>query len=372
MATENPPAYHEVTTGLKELTPEKRESLTAAMVEHFQKPQTTKDLVSEVNALANGVSAVDKLFFNVSVDLGKLTDTGENLKGKWDGYYVRFTNIMKTSKFVGVVMPVIKAVKGPEDEQGRREALDVLKGFLEKVQEGKAIDLTKLEELAHQYSDEFHKLKKDVGDFVGIFTKYADARGATLTTEIKNARDNLKQLNDELTKINAEVTRLGLAMGITAFATAAGAYICAAFLGPIGLIGALIIGLTAIGVEAGFLADAIKRAGNKKTEVDLAQAALDKLVAEQKTLVQLKTRLESQQGEVLTIAQKIDQLGLVWVSLALDAKRLHAELETFASSKPASYTLFQTHIKQTEELYKPLRTGLEAYVKHEAIPEPNK
>ncbi|KAG8780739.1 hypothetical protein FRC12_022637 [Ceratobasidium sp. 428] len=392
MATENPPSYHEVTARLKELTPDQRETFAAAVTEHLQKPETHKDIVSEVVDLANGASQVDKLFFNVSVDLGKLTYTDENLKVKWDGYYEvcaagpagNIPSLLSVSssqsatkaivyldEFTGIILPVLKSVKSADDEQGRRDALAVLKDFLDKVQKGKSIDLKKLEDLGHQYSDQFQKLKNDVGNFIGDFTLYAAARGATLTKEIETAKENLSKLHKELTAINDEVVKWGLALGLTGFGTAVGALIGAAFLGPLGLLGALLVGVIAMGIEAGNLADAVQRAGTKRAQVDLAQLELDKLVAEQKDIALVKARLESKNSDILTIAQKIDQVGLVWVSLALDAERLRSELELFAGSGTGPYILYQTHIKQTEDLYKPLRAGLEAYVKHKGIPDSN-
>lgn len=377
-ATDAPPSYEEAIARLqKEMTPEKREALVVQLVADAEKPELNEKLVKEVGELANTAGELKDLFMGILVDLSKFEYTGTNLKDVWRGYYEEFNALVNQSvgtasqtlsnldEFVDLVIPVIKAITGPEDNAGREQAIKVLNNFINKVSGGKdKIGVEDAEKLLKEYAKSLEQFRVKIASFVPMFIEFAKKHSSEIAEEVKQLTEKLATLNSQLAELEAEATKWAVILGITAIVGGYGAAFAMLALTPLGGLAILITYIIVLGVEVGFLLNATGRIEDKIAEINGVKKRLADLEGEKNLISAVRSRLEKSDGDINTMIKKLGNFGVVWVGIATDAHRFKEALDTLSTTDPKDFTTFRIGVERAESLYKPLRNGLVAYVKN--------
>ncbi|CAE6465515.1 unnamed protein product [Rhizoctonia solani] len=386
MGTEAPPSYDETVRLIKNLSPEKKEVLHAAVITELKKPGMTDKIIEDVGELAKKAAKIQSLFQEVLVALGQFTYTGVNLKDKWESIYEDFKALLEKSigeattasmlidKFVDTVIPVMKVVKDEDDEKHLKAAINLAQRFLKDCDDtmadaGKTGDpLERIHQIATAESKAFKGFEGNITKFQAEFTQYAEG----YTGRVKTQRDIVDGLQANIDSIRTQLMWFGIGMGVTVFAgmIIGPAVIAAAF--PV--VGALIIGVAviALGTEIGCYAELNAELKAKEEELKDANNELEKLRTEQAAARDLKSYLADAKGPLLGLVANIHCFGAFWDTIVVDAKKLHKILEDVSKQEPGQFVAsgeseFQTYLTRSEAYYRPIQAGLQAYITHDTF-----
>ncbi|PPR02764.1 hypothetical protein CVT24_002252 [Panaeolus cyanescens] len=355
-----------------------QEKAQAAMADEVTKPSTQQSLMDEVKALGDSVIVVDEAFERVKIGLGKVDQNDYKDKNgnpvpkyqpTWIGYQKRWTQFLWDSRdvatkteayvrdFIEVIIPEI------EDEEIDDAKLD-LKEFISRTDPfGKELNASETHDKAQKFSQDLIDLQKDLAAFKDTFDEFAKDQEIKLGDDIKKENANIEALKLEIKQCETVVMAMGIALGVTVFATAAGALGSLAALGPVGpfvAIGIVIVGAIAAISELGVLIAYIVKTNDKKQELAEAQRNLADLQAQLDHLHELQAILQSQTADIDTICGRLDRFKAIWGAVAHDAGLILEQLNT-AVNTGGSANAFKRRVEIAKVSYKTLADGLAAY-----------
>ncbi|EUC53598.1 transmembrane protein, putative [Rhizoctonia solani AG-3 Rhs1AP] len=379
MPTDPPPSYDE--TLISDLSEETKEEIRAAVITELNKPETTIKIVEEVSELANKTAEIQSLFQEILVSLGQFTYTGVNFRDKWETIYEDFRALLKTSikeatiasalidKFVDTVIPVMKSVKGEDDEKHMKVAIKLAQKFLKDcddtmVDAGRTDPIDRIHKIATTESEAFKEFEKKITDFQVEFTSYVEGYKGRVAAEVQV----IQILQSEIESIRNKLSWLELGIMGAAILTGvigASVVIMAAF--PV--VGKIILGLSVIALGLQSFAHNKLSAELREKEDQLTEAKnkLARLGEEQTTALNLKAHLATEKGPLLNIIANINSFGAFWDTIVVDAKKLHKILKDISEQEPDQFTEFQTYLTRSEAYYKPIQAGLQAYITHDML-----
>lgn len=398
----NPPTYEEALAQLtqlqsKPLPPSVQAVAQQAMAEKMADPQTATDLLTEVQGLSDSVIKIDAAFERVKQDLGKVDDNNyldkngqpiPKLQPTWIGYQQRFIMLLWDSRatatgteayvrdFLEIIIPEVEAVTN--DDQ-YKDAVADLKEFINRTDPyGGKLNSGETSANGQKFSQAFTDLRRDISAFRDSFDTFAADQKAKLSDQINYLRGEIERLNAEIAKCQTIVAAMGIALGVTVFATAAGAVAALAACGPLGpvvAIGVVIFGAAAAIAELSTLIAYIVKANEYRSERDDDQRQLDDLQQQLATLEQLQTLLKSQDADINDICGRLDQFAAIWAQVAHDAGLIASELQAAvnAADGGGTKTAFKARLELIKTSYSALADGLSEYatqIDKSGVPQP--
>lgn len=357
----------------------------AAMADEASKPETTDKLLEEVRGLSDSLIKIDQAFQRVKIDLGKVDandykDENGNpvprFQPTWIGYQQRFTALLWESRetatateayikdFLEVIIPEVESIQNQDDYE---DAAADLKEFVGRTDPfGKKLNSDETKDHAQKHSQAFTDLRRDLQEFEGTFKDFAKFHEGELNKEVARLQGEITRLDAEIKKCETIVTAMAIALGVTLFATAAGAVASLAAFGPVGpfvAIGVVIVGAIAAISELGVLIAYIVKGNEYRSERYDDQTKLEDLQAQLEVIKRLKSTLEAQKTDIDDICGRIDRISAIWAMVAHDAKLISEGLQAAISGAEggASKKAFQRRVELVKVSYTALGTALGEY-----------
>ncbi|PPR08019.1 hypothetical protein CVT24_011080 [Panaeolus cyanescens] len=204
--------------------------------------------------------------------------------------------------------------------------------------------------------DDYKVLQADVAKFVEGFSHFAEDEGAKLSAEIAALTNEIKALQKELSDLNGLIEEMGIAMGVTLGAGAGGIVAALLVLGPTAgtaIIPILITGISAIIGETATLIKALTRKSTVESDIADKQQEIDKLTGEQKTLEELRAKLELCADESTDMFGRLANFSNMWSHCAADTRSLLsviAEIHTDKSVEARIRLMKETYTSAADAL----------------------
>ncbi|PPR08017.1 hypothetical protein CVT24_011078 [Panaeolus cyanescens] len=318
-----------------------QEKAQAAMLDEATKPETYQTLMDEVKALGDSVNVIDQTFETVRVGLKAIDD--KHYTDKDD--------------FLDTIVPEIA------DEDMESAKAD-LKEFINRSDPyGNKLNSKETHDKAQKLSQEIVDLQNEMREFKDTFDKFADDQKAKIDGEISIKNERLGVLELEIKRCQTIVMAMGIALGVTVFATGAGAVGALAALGPLGpgvAIGIVIVGAIAAISELGVLIAYVKETNDKNAEYNRIKGEVADLTKALEDLKLVRASLMTMKDDIETICVRLDRFKAIWALVAHDAQEILDRIDNVINTG-GSDRAFKNRIKIVKDLYSKLADALREY-----------